>query len=315
MQVFQQTFLAILQIAFIALAAGLLVRMKVFKQEHISGLSVATVYLFLPCMMFDSISRQFDPASMPYWWLLPVSSVAIFLFGFAVASLLFARRWREKRNMIGLACLQNASYLVLPIGRALLPDDAQFAQFSVYCFLYLIIFSPMLWSVGKYLATSSDDGKLPNWRNFITPPLIATLLALALVATKTAQFIPQFVVEPIHLLGTAAVPVATFVLGASLGSIRLRFHHYFADAAKSMLVKLILMPLATLLALRALGVPPTSLLGIFLIIEAASAPATSFILQVRAYGGDEERIGSVIFLHYLLLVFTLPLWYALWVTR
>ena len=49
-----------------------------------------------------------------------------------------------------------------------------------------------------------------------------------------------------------------------------------------------------------------------LVIEAASAPAVGLILQVKTYGGNEQKVGSLMLLSYIACIFTLPLWIAIW---
>lgn len=54
--------------------------------------------------------------------------------------------------MIPLASIQNAAYLILPLGAVLCPQ--QFEQFSVYVFLFVMGQSIPIWTIGKQLTTS-----------------------------------------------------------------------------------------------------------------------------------------------------------------
>jgi hypothetical protein len=314
--VFTDTFYSVFQIFLIVLAVGLLVRFGVITQDSIKGLSSATVVVFLPCLMFSDITQHFDPGKMAYWWVLPLSGIAMAAFGLGAGALMFCRSFRENRNMVALAGLQNAGYLVLPIGKALFPDRFD-GEFTVLCFLYIAGFSPILWSVGKALATTPKGSKSSDadydWRGLITPPLMGTLLGLILVWTGLAGRIPATISKPIDLMGQAAVPVATFVLGASLGGIHLRFHHHLWDISRALSIKLFLTPMVTIAILYAIGLRGTDpLIGPFLVLQAASAPATALVLQIRRYGGDEHKVGAGLLVAYLLCMFTIPFWYAVW---
>lgn len=314
--VFQDSFFSVLQIFLAVLIGGAVVRLRLITQEHIKGLSVATVEVFLPCLMFSNITRHFNPGEMEYWWVIPLSGVAMALFGLGMGALVFCRSFRENRNMIALAGLHNAGYLVLPIGKALYPDRFD-GEFSVMCFLFIMGFSPLLWSIGKALSTSTNDGPREkwNWRGLVTPPLVATLLAIVLVMVGIARRIPETALMPISLLGEAAVPVATFILGASLGGVSLRFQHHMWDISRALAVKLFLLPLVAVAILYALGMHnSTSLMGPMLVLQAASAPATALILQIRRYGGHEDKVGAGLLVAYLLCMFTIPFWYATWET-
>ncbi len=301
--------LALVKVALVIVAAGLLVRRGVLTRGIVDALSTATVALFLPCLMFSNILRHLDPGALPWWWVLPVSAIVMSLVGLALAALLFARELPTKRHLLPMAAMQNAGYLVLPVGLALYPES--FDTFALYCFLFILGFNPWLWSVGKHLVTGGGAGS--GWRGLVTPPLVATLSAIAAVFSGVDRLLPAVAVDAVEMIGQAAVPVATVVLGASLGAVRLELARRLWDALRLLLVKLGLLPAATvalLLALDLAAVDP--LLARFLVIEAAAAPAANIILMVRTYGGHEREISSHMLLAYASCALTLPAWIALW---
>jgi len=212
--------------------------------------------------------------------------------------------------MLALAGIHNAGYLILPIGTVLFPG--QFDKFALYCFLHILGMTPLLWSLGKYLVSSADDEKI-SWSGITTPPFIASITAIGLVFVKAGDYIPAVAVESVDLLGSATVPLATFILGAVLGSIHLNIRPHLADGVRALGIKLLLIPLLTVIILRVTGVfADDGLMARFLVLQAAAAPATGLILQVRNYGGDEQKISSLMLLSYIACVFTMPLWMAVW---
>ncbi len=313
-ETFLHTFAAVGKIGLVILAGGILVRRHIIKQAHISALSDTTVFVFLPCLMFSNIVTNFDPSQEKFWWLLPLLSFVMVTGGILIAAPLFWRELRTKTNLLPLAAIQNAGYMVLPLGEMLIPD--QFDRFSVYVFLYILVHNPLIWTVGKVLITQGQGQSVPfSWKELITPPLVANLIALSFVFTGFNRSLPDFLVEPIHLLGTATIPVATFVLGASLGSIHLSRVGQKADLIKVIAVKLFLLPLAVMGVLFALDLGQTNaLLALFLVIEAAVGPATSLILAVRTYGGDLQKVSVILFYSYAASLFTIPFWVSLWKT-
>jgi predicted permease len=303
---------AVLDILLVVLAAGLLVRRKVITQSHITGLSSVTVVVFLPCLIFSNVIRSFDPQALPLWWVIPLAAVVMPALGLALAALVFIRELPAKQNLLPLASMQNAGYLVLPVGLKLFPD--QFDTFALYCFLFILGFNPVLWSVGKLLSTTgADDGGSKRWTGLLTPPLLANASAVLCVLTGAKGMIPSTALNAVDLLGSAAVPVATFILGAVLGSISLRLRPYLSDAVRTVGIKLLVLPLLTVLVVLTLDLHSSNpLLARFFVIEAAAAPAAGIILQVRSYGGDEQKIGSLMLLSYIVCIITLPLWVAVW---
>jgi hypothetical protein len=188
----------------------------------------------------------------------------------------------------------------------------QFDEFAMYCFLYLLGLSPLLWSVGKYLV-SPTEGERPGWRELFSPPFYANIISVLIVLLGLKFIVPSVVLNSVELVGSAAVPVATFVLGAVLGSIRLNVKLHLTNAVKVLSVKLILVPLAAIIVLRLMNIHDVyPLLCSLLVLQASSSPATSLIILVKHYGGEEEELGTILFLSYIACIITIPLWLAVW---
>jgi predicted permease len=307
---FAATLPAIAVIFLIILVSVVMSRHGLITQAQIDGLSSATVKLFLPCLIFAKVVEHFRPASQPGWWTLPLAGIAMALVGTGIGALAFAGQLPAKRDMLPIAGMQNAGYLVLPVGLALFPG--RFDTFAVYVFLFVLGYNPVLWSIGKILVTG-NRGQKPQLRDLITPPLVANLVGIAAALGGAGRVMPAPVLDAIDLVGTAAVPVATIVLGAVLGSVSVRFRSHLGDAARAMTVKFVILPAITVIVLQAARLHAANpLLAEFFVIEAASAPAVGLILMVRTYGGTEQRVGTVMLLSYIACTLALPAWIAAW---
>lgn len=319
------TFLSMLKIFLVMLTAGFLVRKRVLTPEHIKGLTAATVDVFLPCMTFYSIMTNLKPHEFGIWWVLPVAAAAMALGGIGLAALLFAPELPEKRNMLSFTGIHNAAYLVLPLGALLYPD--RFDLFSLYVFLFLAGQTPIIWSIGKYMTTAAPDERF-RWKDILNPPMVSALFALVLVFTglrdvlipagriqmdTIAGSVFDVFLATIKLIGDATIPVALFILGGVLGSIRIRLDNIRWDLLRVIFIKFVLLPLLTFLILVMTGLQHSHpLLATFFIIESAAPPAIVIILQVNRYGGDEQKLGSMLLATYLICLVALPFWLALW---
>ena len=320
---FGTTFMSMVKIFFIVLIAGACVRKNIISQEHLSGLSTATVDVFLPCLIFTNILFGLKPDEFTIWWVLPIVAIVMSVLGLGIAAVFFIRELPEKMNMLPIAFVQNSGYLVLPIGAVLFAD--QFELFSIYVFLYILGQNPIMWSVGKYMTTSDPNAKL-EWRGLITPPLISILISLIVVLTGVRDLIivsPEEMnlvrkiirglLDAIQLIGEATVPVALFVLGGMLGGIVLKIRFYLWDMVRVVIVKFILIPLFTLAGLYYFNLGETyPLMAVFLVIQAAAAPAVAIMLQIKRYGGDEQKVGSILLVSYVVCLVALPIWVAIW---
>ncbi len=306
---FFSIFQAILKVFLIASLAGYMTYKKIFTEEFIDGLSVLVVRVFLPLQMFATIMRSFDPGAQAYWWAAPLIGMGLAFGGLLFSSLLFAGNIKEKKSLFPLSGMQNAVYLALPIGEFAFKD--QFAEFSLICFLVLMGLNPVMWSVGKMIITTGDNGG-SLFKKIVTPPLIASLTGIFLVVTGAATYVPEIFVDASAMLGNATVPVATFILGATL-VMSIRKIPPFWDTFRIIFVKFIILPVIMIAALYFFKTGEKyPLLAQVLILQASTAPATSHILMVRTYGGDIGKVGGITFVSYLVCLFAIPFWLMVW---
>ncbi len=312
--IFFETFLAMLdaivKILLVALIAGYLVRRGHIKEEYIKGLSEITIKVFITALTFDIILNHFNPWQDTNWWILPLFGLVAPIVAGAFAMLFYLKNLKKNLNKIPLGTLQNVGYLVLPIVQILYPD--KFSEMAMFVFMLSIGFSIALWSIGKVLITRDKEHTKITIRDFLNPPLIANILAIIMVFAKVNRYIPDLIMEPVKILGQAAVPSGMFILGATLGSISFEKLPGFADILKLTFIKYGIYPLLTIVFLFASGLKSQALLADFLVIEASAAPAANLIVIVKKYGGDEQQTASLMLIMYLEAIFFMPLWLALW---
>ena len=302
--------LALVQVLLIALAGAVLIRTHIFKSGDIKGLTLIVVNVLLPSMIFSEIIHTLDPQSFPLWWVLPLVGVGLILVGILFAVLFFYHDLSSKRSLLPIASMQNAGYLALPFGQAIYPE--QFDLYALYCFLIIMGLNPILWSVGKFLSTGGKMIEF-SWKQFITPPFIANLLGISFVLSGLHHYIPKIVINAIELTGTATVPLANFILGAVLGGISLRIWPSFSDTIRVLGVKFLIIPLVTILIMMFLNLKATnSLLSDVILIQAVSPPAIAILIQIKNYGGDAQKSGSLLLISYMICIVVIPVWMALW---
>lgn len=313
--IFLQTFLAVFQILLIIFVSAALTRKKVFTSDHLKGLSAAVINFFLPCLIFSNITTNFYPSELKLWFLLPLSSVLMIAIGLITGWLVFRKHLPQKKDILALTSLQNAGYFVLALGAVIFKD--QYEQFKLYCFLFILGISPVLWSFGRFLI-GRDGPKDFKFSMLLTPPFIANVLSIILVLTGLRNLLIDF--KPFDMLlnttafmGKATVPMALFVLGGTLGLITAKINHYLKDMINVMLIKLAILPILTILALWTLKINSINpLVCLFLVIEAASPPAVSILIQAKHYGGDEQKLGSIMLICYVLSLISVPVWLTIW---
>ncbi|MEQ9825538.1 MAG: AEC family transporter [Puniceicoccaceae bacterium] len=307
---FSSAFMAMLQIGIVIAVAGVLARAGVFQDSMITGASRAVVFCFLPCLIFDKITRGFDPTTMPYWWMIPVSALVLFLVGLTVTLVLNHVEFLKKPDLLPLGFMQNAGYFSIAIGETLVPE--QFDTWAVYTFLFVLIFNPLLWTFGKYFVSDNRATRF-QFRQLITPPLMGVILGIVMVLSGLIQWVPHPARNAAALLGNAAVPLSLVILGATIATTPLRLRNHARLILKSLLSKLVLIPAITLGLLLWMDLPAElSLLGLFWMLQAAYPQASNLVLQIRTYGGSAERVCAVLVSGYTVSLLTLPIWVGIW---
>lgn len=310
-QTFITVFSAIFQLFLICLAAGILVRRKIVSTQQVQALSSVTVNIFLPCLVMAKTLTRFHPDAFSNWWILPLAGILIVMIGLFFSGVFFKMK-QEKRPLMTLASMQNAIYIVLPIGQVLFADE--FDQFALYCFLLVLGTIPVIWSLGKVMISGEKDSRI-QVKDFITPPFSALLAAVILAFTHLSSFVPGSVIAAMNLLGSATVPVAVFILGATIGSLSFKNMPSIKDIIIVTVVKYGLLPV-TVFAILYYGklYVTMPLLCSILVIQSAAPPATNLILIVKHYGGDTDSISSMMVIQYLICLVAMPLWIAAWQT-
>jgi predicted permease len=305
---FAASFIALIKIVLVIAVSAWLVRRGVFGEIHIRALTGVVVNLALPCLMFSNILANFDARSYPYWWKFPLIGTGFTFTMLAIARIFF---WRDRERgftLSALATFQNAGYLILPIGEALFPE--QFGRFSVILFLMLLSFMPLLWSLAKFLVSHMKGTQLQITQVF-TPPFYAAVLAMTCVFTGIGGHIPAPALGSVDLVGKACVPLATVVLGLTMGSLKVDRLPKAFDILRVIGIKLLLAPALMFLALKYLSFSSGHLENAFWILEASSPPATALALQAIHYGGDEKLVCGILVVAYLAALVTIPFFFSL----
>jgi predicted permease len=307
---FGEAFAALSQLAIIVGVSWFLRRKNLFSEEMISGMTRGVVYCFLPCLIFNKVSTGFDPIQMPFWWWIPLSALVMQAVGLGLTLLLNLGSFRKQPDLIPLGFMQNANFLSIAVGGVIAPG--RFDEWAIYTFLYVLVFNPLLWSLGKYWI--SHDGKTPfQWKSLLTPPFIACIAGILSATSGLSVWVPDPVMAATGMLGSAAVPLSMIILGATLASTKIQIGSHGELISKSFVTKLLIMPAIVLVALLYIDLPPEmELLGLFWILQGAYPQASNMILQVRTWGGQLERLCAVLVVCYLGCFITLPTWVGIW---
>jgi predicted permease len=219
----------------------------------------------------------------------------------------------RRRNIIALSTFCNAAYLPIPLVVALLPAH-QSDLAVLYIALFVFVFSPVQWTVGVWLMKGGRFAERQNLiARIVTPPSVAIVLGMiaALPPIKPVLMRAGFVIDAMAMAGEATVPLAMIILGGILATVSIRRVLDARAALLTIIIKLIVLPLLTLLFLGFVRYP--WLVGLVMVIEAASPPAVNLSIIAKRYEGDYAFVSSTVFMAYIVSIFTLSFFLALYI--
>ncbi|GAA1815003.1 AEC family transporter [Agromyces neolithicus] len=204
-------------IALAVIVGWLAGRTGVLGPEARPVLARLKVSVLAPFLLFSVLARA-DVAAL-FSVLLPVSAIAAVavMLVFALVSLLIWRRGIASTVVGSLgAGYVNANNFGIPIAVYMLGDAAYSAPIVL---LQLLLFAP----IALAILGAKVTGATSAWqivRSTLTNPIIVGSLLGVLVAV-TGLELPPIVLEPIALIGNAAVPLMLIAYGLSLHGQRL----------------------------------------------------------------------------------------------
>ncbi|MFH1640940.1 MAG: AEC family transporter [Candidatus Omnitrophota bacterium] len=308
---FKITGLAVTRIFILGAIGYFLVKKNILGQSGLDNLSRLVVEVTLPLLIFCQLIKDFSFTLYPNWWVFPLISIAITVFGLAVGLFLggFVKGQQGRLQFLSLIAFQNSGYLPLALVAALLPKGKIEPMF-IYLFLFLLGFNLVIWSFGVYMLSFSRNNKFA-WASLFSPPVLATLFSLALIFLGINKTIPDFIFMPLKSVGDCTLPLAMFVVGGCLAQIRLDKTDV-KPVFLMVLGKLIILPALGLLLIIKLRMP--DLMGLLIIMQLAMPPATSLSVIIRNYNKEDLLISQGVFWGHILSIVSIPIFLSLYFT-
>lgn len=287
--------------AFGLLLLGALLRARLLRDEAVwAGMERLVFWVLLPALLVSAIS------AVPIMDL-PVGGMAVAIWGGVaagtLASVLLAR-WLGHGHAAMTSVLQGGIRFNTMLAFAVttgLWGERSLALGGVSAALIV----PAVQLVITIAFVSGGGGRVPvgaMLRGLLLNPLL--LACLVGFAVSAAGGLPPGVRPLLSVLGQATVAIGLLCVGAALSPRVLASGGGTLGATT--VLKLLLVPAATLLLARLIGLDPlaTGLAVMFM----AMPTATTAYVQARAMGGDAPLMAALITWQHAAAVLTLPLW-------
>ncbi|GGI88349.1 AEC family transporter [Pseudarthrobacter scleromae] len=192
-------------------------RQKILGDNARQVLSSLTFFVASPALLFETLSkaRLAEVFAAPLL-VAAVSATATAMIFFAIAKFWLKRSLPESLMSSMAASLVNSANLGIPIAVYVLGDASYVAPLLIF---QLAFFTPLF----LMLLDSSTSSHRTTPLNFAVMILRNPMIvgsALGLLVAGTGWKVPDLVMEPIHLIGGAAIPAMLIAFGMSLNGTR-----------------------------------------------------------------------------------------------
>ncbi|MFF2029060.1 AEC family transporter [Arthrobacter sp. NPDC058192] len=244
-------------------------RRNILGDNARSVLSALTFFVASPALLFETLSKAklHDVFAAPLL-VTAVGAVSTALLFFGIVRFALKRTVPESLMSSMSASLANSANLGIPIAVFVLGDASYVAPLLIF---QLAFFTPVFLMALDATTSSHRTTPLRFVLMILRNPMIVGT-ALGLTVAATGWQVPSLLLEPIHLIGGAAIPAMLIAFGMSLNGSRplQAAAGRRLDALLASFFKLVVHPLmAFLFASFALGMSGKAL---FAVVVTASLP-------------------------------------------
>ncbi|WP_418764559.1 AEC family transporter [Mailhella sp.] len=276
------------------------VRLRLLKAEDSAPLAAVALYIVGPCMMLDAFQVEFSAEKL-HGLFLSLAAAALSQ-SLAIALIALVRRPLKLDPVEQASAIySNGGNLIIPIVTYVFGPE-----WVIYTSGFLIGQTALFWTHCYTLLKKNGQIHL---RNILLNVNILAMFAGALLFVSGLHF-PEVPRLAVHAVGSMIGPLCMIVTGMLIGSMSLRRVQFYKKLPLIVALRLLALPLATLLLFRFSGLASwtrdgnTILLISFL---AAAAPCASTVTQMsHLYGHNGEYASLINVVSTLLCVISMP---------
>jgi predicted permease len=284
-------------ILFLIMGVGVLARKKkILSDEVKKGVTDLVLTIFLPCMIISSFNQEFSTDMLINGGLILILSVGIHLTSYFIGKILYFKSPYDKKNVLRyLTVFSNAGFMGYPVLEALYGKTGVF-----YASIYSVPLRVFMWTLGVMLFTKKRETNYLK-QILLNPGIIA--VGIGLIPFLLSINFPTVISETLGIMGSITTPLSMMLIGAMIADADIK-GILGRDVFYGSFIRLILIPVATLMILRAFGVSG-KVLGTTVILTAMPAASFTAILAAK-FNANEVFASNCVFVTTLLSIITIP---------
>ena len=298
--VFQQVFIMFL----LMLIGFVYAKATRMKKEECNRICNILLMIVTPCLLLSNLQRPFQQEIL--WQMLfslALAAASSFIAIFAARFLFLPRQKGENRRIERYgASFGNVGFIGIPLVTGIFG-----AEYAVYAVVFVVVFHVLSWTVGVGILKGSF--KEMSWKEaLVNPGVLSCLVAVLLFVLNIT--LPSPIGPAVSYLSSLNTPLAMLVCGFFIAGVDWkRFGE--KGVLYTALIRLVLVPLLTLLLYWALGVhrwiAEGSVLVLVNLIAGACPAAIATSMMAARYGLDGEYASAIVAVTTVGCLVTVPL--------
>lgn len=295
---------------FVLIAIGFICGKKgVLTEESSKKMTDIVLYVVTPCVMVWSFQgHRFSKELLFNIFITALCAAASIIATIFISKLVFHDKNEARKKVLQFSSIfSNCGFMSLPLQRVILGNEGLF-----YGSIFVAVFNIIVWTYGLVMM-SGDKKQMSVKKLAVNPGIIGVVAAMILfVLSRWAPVtvdLPGLIIQPIGYLADLNTPLPMLIIGYYLSNADLKKAFTDAGAYLAIIIRLVAVPLMTMIAMYLLRVDTTIMIAC---VIASSAPTAATTTMFAAkFNRDVELSVSIVASTTLVSVITMPFIVAL----
>lgn len=274
----------------IVLTVGLGFVLECRRSMDVRALASISIYVLLPCLIFHSLltTEITVGQAFPLIAILLLNTACLWLLGKALGRVRHLSRDDESFFLL-TTMFMNAGNMGMPVALYAFGDRG--LDFAV---VGVIIINALMNTLAVYYASRHLGGASQAVRTVFSLPTIYAA-AFALIVRAADIPFPEFLLDPLKLIGRSTIPVAQLLLGIQLAKARTRVSLHLAAVVAPNLVRLVFAPALAFAFAALLGFSIQNLAAKITVLICAMPTAVNIAVYTTEFGLQPRRVATAVF--------------------
>ncbi len=273
-------------------------KMKIIQDNESKAITTIISNVSLPALILSAFSIGYSKETLEGIIIVFVLGMLAHILGAMVGKLAFMKYPKEKKGVLRLgSSFSNSGIMGVPFIFALFGQKA-----LLYGSIFMIPFNMLIWTYGESLVRK-DKGKA-TIENIIKNPAVITILVGMIIFIFNVP-LPKMISTPISMLSGLTLPLAMLMLGQKISKLKIKEIIMDKDIYYASFIRLIVIPLITLLILKPINIDPL-IKNVIIILQALPVAILTVVVSEK-HNANVELASKVAVVSHMFCIITVPI--------